>query len=39
LGDGIQRFLDYAIELKEKHPELFEEMMEDYESSSLLRRT
>jgi hypothetical protein len=36
--DGIQRFLDYAIELKEKQPKLFEEMMEDYESSALLRR-
>ena len=39
LWDGIQRFLDYAIELKEKQPALFEEMMEDYESSALLRRT
>ena len=39
LWDGIQRFLDYAIELKEKQPELFEEMMEDYESSALLCRT
>jgi hypothetical protein len=38
LWDGIQRFLDYAIELKEKQPELFEEMMGDYESSALLRR-
>ncbi|MBN2200161.1 MAG: hypothetical protein JW747_09975 [Candidatus Aminicenantes bacterium] len=38
LGDGIQRFLDYAIELKEKRPDLFEEMMEDYEASALLRR-
>jgi hypothetical protein len=39
LWDGVQRFLDYAIELKEKQPALFEEMMEDYESSALLRRT
>jgi hypothetical protein len=38
LWDGVQRFLDYAIELKEKQPGLFEEMMEDYESSALLRR-
>lgn len=38
LQDGIRRFLDYAIELKEKKPELFEEMMEDYEASALLRR-
>ena len=38
LSDGIQRFLDYAIELKEKRPDLFEEMMEDYEASALLRR-
>ncbi len=38
LRDGIQRFLDYAVELKEKKPELFEEMMEDYEASALLRR-
>lgn len=38
LRDGVQRFLDYAVELKEKKPELFEEMMEDYEASALLRR-
>jgi hypothetical protein len=30
LSDGIRRYLEYAIELKEKDPEMFEEMMADY---------
>jgi hypothetical protein len=34
LGDGIQKFLDYAIELKEKQPDIFFELMTDYEVSS-----
>jgi hypothetical protein len=34
LGDGIQRFLDYAIELKEKQPKLFYEVLSDYEMLS-----
>jgi hypothetical protein len=32
-------FLDYAIELKEKKPALFEEMMADYELSIRLRQS
>ncbi len=31
LGEGIGKFLDYAIELKEKQPELFKQVMGDYE--------
>jgi hypothetical protein len=34
LGDGIRKYLDYAIELKEKQPELFEEVIADYELST-----
>jgi len=30
LMDGIQKFLDYAIELKEKHPDMFDELLDDY---------
>ena len=30
LGDGIRSFLDYAIELKTKHPDMFSEMISDY---------
>lgn len=30
MTDGITSFLDYAIELKEKQPGMFEEMMTDY---------
>ncbi len=30
LTDGIKKFLDYAIELKEKHPDMFAEVMDDY---------
>jgi hypothetical protein len=39
LSDGIRVFLDYAIELKEKKPALFEEMMADYELSIRLRQS
>ena len=39
LTDGIKRFFDYAVELKEKRPEIFAEMMEDYELSIHLRET
>lgn len=31
LGDGVRKFLEYAIELKEKQPQLFEQVMTDYE--------
>ena len=31
LGDGIRKFLDYAIELKEKQPDMFYEIISDYE--------
>jgi hypothetical protein len=34
LGDGIRSFLDYAIELKEKQPDLFYDIISDYELSS-----
>ncbi len=34
LGDGIRSFLDYAIELKEKQPKLFNEVLSDYEGLS-----
>ena len=34
LGEGVQRFLDYAIELKEKQPEMFKDVLSDYELSS-----
>jgi len=37
LTDGIKLFLDYAIELKETQPEMFDEMMGDYEMSMHLR--
>lgn len=39
LGDGIRRFLDYAIELKERQPEIFEEVMEDYALSARFRKS
>ena len=38
LGDGIRKYLDYAIELKEKQPTLFEEVVSDYEVSTHLSR-
>jgi hypothetical protein len=31
LGDGVRKYLDYAIELKEKQPELFAQVVGDYE--------
>lgn len=31
-GDGIRKFLEYAIELKETQPKLFAEVMGDYEA-------
>jgi hypothetical protein len=31
LGDGIRKYLDYAVELKEKQPDLFDQMITDYE--------
>jgi len=37
LGDGIQRFLDYVIELKEEQPDLFDQVISDYESSAHVR--
>ncbi len=37
LGDGIRKFLDYAIELKEKEPGLFGQVMTDYELSARTR--
>lgn len=36
LGDGIRAYLDYAIELKEKQPALFNEVISDYEMSTHL---
>ena len=30
LTDGIKKFLDYAIQLKEKQQEMFNELMTDY---------
>ena len=35
--DGIQKFLDYAIELKEKQPDMFHQITSDYESSTQMR--
>ena len=37
LSDGIQKFLDYVIEIKEKQPMLFEELLSDYEISSQIK--
>jgi hypothetical protein len=31
LGDGVRRYLEYAIELKEKQPELFNQVVSDYD--------
>ena len=39
LGDGIRRFLEYAIELKEKQPAMFDDMMEDYALSEKISKT
>ena len=38
LGDGIQKFLEYMIELKEKKPDVFYEIMSDYELSSQIKK-
>ena len=37
MEDGIQKFLDYAIELKEKQPDMFNQIISYYESSSQVR--
>jgi hypothetical protein len=37
LGDGIRKYLDYAIELREKQPELFDEIVTDYELAAQIR--
>jgi len=37
MGDGIQKFLDYAIELKEKQPDMFHQIISDYGSSTQMR--
>lgn len=37
LGAGIQKFLDYAIELKENQTNMFDELISDYELSSQIR--
>jgi hypothetical protein len=39
LTDGIKFFLNYAIELKDKQPAIFEEMMADYELAMHIRQT
>jgi hypothetical protein len=36
LGDGIKSFLNYVVELKEKEPPMFDEIMSDYELSEQL---
>lgn len=36
LTDGIKKFLDYAVELKEKQPAMFDDLMADYIISSQL---
>ena len=38
LSDGIRRFLDYAIELKEKQPHMFDDVFADYEMTSQMKR-
>jgi hypothetical protein len=37
LRDGVVKFLDYVIELREKEPEVLEELLDDYLLSSRLR--
>lgn len=34
LGDGIRAFLDYAIQLKEHQPEMFEEVFGSYDEET-----
>ena len=38
LGDGIQKFLDYTIELKEQEPQMLQDLISDYELSSQIQR-
>jgi hypothetical protein len=37
LTDGIAKFLDYAIELRQKEPEVLDELLEDYLLSEKMR--
>jgi hypothetical protein len=37
LRDGVVKFLDYAIELRRKEPEVLEELLDDYLISSKMR--
>jgi hypothetical protein len=37
LADGIRKYLDYAIELKEKQPALFSQLIADYELFTQIR--
>jgi len=37
LRDGVVKFLDYAIELRQKEPEVLEELLDDYLMSSRIR--
>ena len=39
LREGVSKFLDYAIELKEKQPKVFAELMNDYEISARMFET
>lgn len=39
LGDGIRAFLDYAIQLKEHQPEMFEEVFSSYEEEPAAANT
>jgi predicted SnoaL-like aldol condensation-catalyzing enzyme len=36
IEDGIRKFLDYVIELKEEQPQVFAEIMEDYEQGEIV---
>lgn len=38
LRDGVVKFLDYAIELRQKEPEVLEELLDDYLVSSKIRQ-
>jgi hypothetical protein len=38
LRDGVVKFLDYAVELREKEPEVLEALLDDYLISSKMRR-
>jgi hypothetical protein len=37
LRDGVVKFLDYAIELRRKEPEVLDALLEDYLASSRMR--